>query len=369
MSIPTLNDNTTCQGTWMPASFGGSGNTYDVLFGVSMLRSVVAVYNYGDFNDDMSLGNPFLQLFSLVTNGTQASDEFHAIRGGVPSKNTFPNNAGVNGPSSSSSSSSSNPPPGSTPDVLSLQSKVDRIYSFAPALFALTALNIIVLLAVAGGFCLRVARRRKRKSSKSKNKSPKSSPVEPDLFDAEGGSYIPLSRPNASAQGQYRPVSMGSTLRDSNLYDAPKSPGQEKSFHYDSVKNADDDGDLPLPRPRAPALRSSYRPLSSGSTLRDSRLYDIPKSPGYDKSFSFDMSRGSGAYDSSSPNLSPTSMIPHEPLISIQETSTQVPPNTSVQSGHPTVYTQDITAQSIPINEPALVEPVGESPSEPAVKP
>ncbi|GJJ07160.1 hypothetical protein Clacol_001360 [Clathrus columnatus] len=345
-SIPTLSDNTTCQGSWIPTSFGGGDNTYDILFGVAALRSFVTLFNYGDFKNDMSLGDPFIQLWSLVTNGTEASDEFHTVRGGAITKNSFPNNAGVNSPSSSSSSSSSGSQGGgSVSDVESLQTlqnKVDRIYAFAPALFALTALNIILLLVAMSIFFLRMARRRKRKSIKAKGKVSKTvSPEESDPFDAEegSGSFIPLARPNASAaQGQYRPVSMGTTLRESRLYDAPKSPGQEKSFNYDPVKGMPDDDEnspLPLPRPRAPALRNSFRPLSSGSTLRDSRLYDMPKSPGYDK-FSFEIPRSSG-YDkfgdspiSPGPNtvdepaMPPSAVILHEPLISIQETPSQV---------------------------------------------
>lgn len=334
-----------------------------------MLRSVLTLYNYGDFKDDMSLGDPYVQLWSLVTNGTQASQDFRAVRGGAITKSSFPNNAGVNAPSSSSPSSQG----GSTPDLQSLQTKVDRIYSFAPALFALTAFNVILLLVVAAGFIIRMTRRRKRKSSKSKNRSPKSGSLEDsDPFDPEevSGSFIPLSRPGAPAsQGKYRPVSSGSTLRDSGLYDAPKSPGQEKSFHYDAVKGLDEDEALPLPRPRAPALRNSFRPLSSGSTLRDSRLYDAPKSPSYDKSFNFDTSRASGydKFDRSPVSPVPTvfeelatppnALLPHEPLVSIQSTAlpagTPVAEHASVQPGHPSVYTQDITAHHDATHEPA----------------
>ncbi|KAF8524628.1 aspartic peptidase domain-containing protein [Hysterangium stoloniferum] len=228
-----------CFGAFLPqATSTATSSELDILLGAAFLRSCYSVFDFGDFlpGDSLEMGKPYIQLWSLVEDGAEASADFHQVRGGT-ANNTFLSNAGVNTPSNSTASasgSSSTSSGTSSANINSLEAKVDKIYKFAPALFALTAVNILVLLVVlilaASRFCTR--RKRKTRSRGNAMPVPTSDPAEPS---PEPGSFIPLQRPNAPGLSDYRPVSMGETLRGSMYNDSLKSPGYGPDRRYSDV--------------------------------------------------------------------------------------------------------------------------------------
>ncbi|KAK0504252.1 aspartic peptidase domain-containing protein [Armillaria luteobubalina] len=72
-----------CVGSFQPFSFTPSAPTYDVILGMSFLRNVYAVFNYGDFvangNDTTIRGDPYVQLLS-TTDPAEAHSDFVAVR-------------------------------------------------------------------------------------------------------------------------------------------------------------------------------------------------------------------------------------------------------------------------------------------------
>lgn len=224
-----------CAGSWRPQSFDVGKSDFDILFGAAFMRSVYSVFDFGDFAaDNQTMGQPYLKFWSLV-NGSDASNDFHAIRGGVKNS-TFLSNQGVNDPGADSTphdgTGNSASSGGGGPDLSTLQSSVDNINKLVPILFAITGLNLAILVGIIAIFLFMRSKRRRRNGT------------------AKGG------KPNKGRTS--------ALAKDPEDLAPPESPG---SF-------------IALPRPRAPALQNEYRPLSSGATLRDSMLYDAPKSPG-----------------------------------------------------------------------------------------
>lgn len=73
-----------CIGSFQPISFSTSGQqTFDMILGMSFLRNVYAIFNYGDFiaggNDTSNRGNPYLQFLS-TTDPSEAHSDFVAVR-------------------------------------------------------------------------------------------------------------------------------------------------------------------------------------------------------------------------------------------------------------------------------------------------
>ncbi|KAK0187820.1 aspartic peptidase domain-containing protein [Armillaria mellea] len=74
---------TSCIGTFQPILFPNSNQTFDMILGMSFLRNVYAVFNYGDFvaggNDITIRGDPYVQLLS-TTDPAEAHSDFVAVR-------------------------------------------------------------------------------------------------------------------------------------------------------------------------------------------------------------------------------------------------------------------------------------------------
>ncbi|KAK0487696.1 aspartic peptidase domain-containing protein [Armillaria novae-zelandiae] len=72
-----------CIGSFQPLSFTPSSPTFDIVLGMSFLRNVYAVLNYGDFvaggNDTTIRGHPYVQFLS-TTDPTEAYSDFVAVR-------------------------------------------------------------------------------------------------------------------------------------------------------------------------------------------------------------------------------------------------------------------------------------------------
>ncbi|TFY58044.1 hypothetical protein EVJ58_g6659 [Rhodofomes roseus] len=86
-NLVNSNGDTVCLGTFQPISTSAFSllGEYDVILGMAFMRSVYALFDYGNFVEDTSqdLGDPFIQLLS-TTNATAAREAFVQVRlGGV----------------------------------------------------------------------------------------------------------------------------------------------------------------------------------------------------------------------------------------------------------------------------------------------
>ena len=191
---PTSTDSTTCTGSWQPQSLSVGTSEFDYLFGDAVLRSIYTVYDFGDFDSNKKLGSPYFRLWSLV-NGSDASAEFHQVRGGTPN-NTFLTNSGVNAASANPNTLSSNDSSSSSsssPDLADLQSKVDKLMKWAPYALGLLGFNVLILLVVLVVGAIGCMRRRKGGRTAA----------------GTSGAFIPLPVAGGTAH-QYRPVSLQS---------------------------------------------------------------------------------------------------------------------------------------------------------------
>lgn len=105
-------------------------NNSDWVLGDSFLRAVYSVYDFGDFDANLTMGNPYMKFWSIV-DPDEASVEFHQIRGGIPNTNIT-----YTGLSEGALSLNS----GLTDDTAQIVSQ------FVLPMFALVALNSLILI-------------------------------------------------------------------------------------------------------------------------------------------------------------------------------------------------------------------------------
>lgn len=125
----------------------------DFLIGDNFLRSVYSLYDFGDFDSNNNMGNPYVKLLS-ITNPDTASAEFVAARGGTARTGITYN---VSGAAAASSNVSAG---GISTDQL------NKLVDYIPAMLAIMALNAVALLCVAGAVIAYMCYRRRRRSSK-----------------------------------------------------------------------------------------------------------------------------------------------------------------------------------------------------------
>ncbi|KAK0441623.1 aspartic peptidase domain-containing protein [Armillaria borealis] len=72
-----------CIGSFQPIASSAMSDTYDMILGMSFLRNVYAVFNFGDFvasgNDTTIRGDPYIQLLS-TTDPAEAHSDFVTVR-------------------------------------------------------------------------------------------------------------------------------------------------------------------------------------------------------------------------------------------------------------------------------------------------
>jgi len=120
----TALDPSVCIGSFVPLAVA-VGNDIDWLIGDNFLRSVYSVYDFGDFDASGNMVNPYLKFLSLVI-PDQASVDFHNVRGGTPNQNiTYT---------------------GLSEAALQTSQSLGMIVKFIPPMFALVALNSLVLI-------------------------------------------------------------------------------------------------------------------------------------------------------------------------------------------------------------------------------
>lgn len=251
----------------------------DILLGLTFLRAVYSLFDFGTPGPDGALANPSIKFLSLV-DPNQASADFHSVRGGSPSTNITYNASNV----SSSSTSGSIPNSGSNTDSnnltvpTSITDSLNKITNFIPAILGILAINTVVLLVVCGvGIYALIRRAGKGRKGK------------------RGTTAVPLGRRGSRAPTPfphvYEPVDT-----EGEAEDPPFNPPQPvdvinsddtpftrpiPAFHADGVV---------IPRPIAPGLRP-YSMMTSSSmggiprTYRASAASDAtaftPPSPGF----------------------------------------------------------------------------------------
>lgn len=123
----------------------------DWLVGDNFLRSVYAVYDFGDYDAKGSMSDPYIQFLSLV-DPDEASADFHEQRGGQPNQNI----------SYTGLSEAAIAPSFFISDDVS--ETIVLIGKLVPTMLGIIALNTIILvMLLAGGLCFWMKRRRSRR--------------------------------------------------------------------------------------------------------------------------------------------------------------------------------------------------------------
>ncbi|KAF8621592.1 hypothetical protein AX15_007617 [Amanita polypyramis BW_CC] len=202
-------DATKCVGSFIPGSFSATSGEFDWLLGDNFLRSVYAVYDYGDFDSTGTMGNPHMKLLSLI-DPNRASVEFHSTRGGTPNSNiTY---VGLSG-------SSIEPVYSLSQDVTSNLQTISKI---VPAMLAVVAFNALLLVALVIAGIVYVCRRREGNARARPNRG-RVNAMNPMPMNPRN-SYIPGVDPTQQPH-RYEPVSMA--LTEDTLF-APPVPAFHK---------------------------------------------------------------------------------------------------------------------------------------------
>jgi len=192
--------NDTCVGSFIPQSVSVGVGQFDWLIGDNVLRSIYSVYDFGDFDSSGNMGNPYVQLLSIV-DPNQASSEFASVRGSLARSNITYNITPT--------------PNGATVSAEGvLTSTLDKLSMYIPAMLAIMALNALVIILLIIVAIVYLCRRRQGGGSARKNRG--------------RAAQMPLN-PIATGSSQshiYEPVSMALT-EDTFI---PPSPG----FHQGS---------------------------------------------------------------------------------------------------------------------------------------
>lgn len=178
----------------------------DWLVGDNFLRSVYAIYDFGDQDAAGKVGNPYMKLLSLI-DPDEASEDFAKIRGSQARTNiTY---TGLNGTTLQPSFALST----------DANKTLDQLGKFIPIIMAIVALNAVVVIILAIGAIVYLCRRRSANNT-ARNPRGRASP----LPLTPRNTYIAGLAPNQPHA--YQPVSMA--LTEDTMF-VPPSP----AFHSD----------------------------------------------------------------------------------------------------------------------------------------
>lgn len=153
------------------------------------------VYDFGDFDSSGKMGNPYVKLLSLI-DPSEASVDFHNLRGGTPNNNITYNAAST--------------PGGGQVVTVSLSDELiktlNTVGTYFPALLAIVALNALVVLVLLAGGIVYLIRRRSRGGVRRRVGLGRT--LTPMPGQHGGGSSYDM--PNIEPH-QYQPVSMALT--------------------------------------------------------------------------------------------------------------------------------------------------------------
>lgn len=212
----SLTDPSSCVGSFVPGGVAVGAGEFDMLIGDNFLRSVYSVYDFGDFDANHNMGNPYIRLMALV-DPDKASSEFATARG-TTAKSGITYNA-------SNDTSSGSPAQASTVTVSGdLNDTLNKITTYIPIMLAVMGLNVLVVLILIVAGLVYLLRRKRSKKSRAHLRTAQGrltpAPIDPR------NSYIAGSvRAASDSGGAYAPISMAIT-EDTVL--VPPSPGFKK---------------------------------------------------------------------------------------------------------------------------------------------
>ncbi|KZT12774.1 acid protease [Laetiporus sulphureus 93-53] len=225
ITVKTSSDSSQCLATILPDDDIGGGE-FDWLIGDNMLRSVYAVYDFGDYDSSGDLGDPYIKLLSLV-NADTASVNFHKIRGGTAQNITY-NAANVTAATSTTVSLSSE-----------LADTLTKLGTYLPAVLALMAFNAFILLALVIAGIVYVCRRNGGGLARPRRVAGRTSPMPMNSISTYG-----LMNPDRESH-VYQPVSMALT---DDAFTPPSPAFSKPGFEVD--------------KRRASAITIADRPMS-----------------------------------------------------------------------------------------------------------
>jgi len=272
----SLGDPTQCIGTFVAQSFSVDDGEFDWLVGDNVLRSIYTLYDFGDFQTDGSLGNPYIKMLS-TTNATAASADFHGIRGGTA--NTSITATGVSFNTTNSASSGTDPTGSSPTDDLT--NNINKLVNYIPVFLGILGFNTLVILCLAICAFTYIFKRRKGKGKGNASREPYHYQRVRSQYDPQdipppspGIAAMPLS----NVQTHSRPGSaMSKKPSGGNIgqHDSPFTPPVEIKYDevegdmtnsgirpvetnaenipglaYDSLNDTSPTNELPVPRPR-----------------------------------------------------------------------------------------------------------------------
>ncbi|KAJ3976212.1 aspartic peptidase domain-containing protein [Lentinula raphanica] len=263
INIKNPSDSSTCLGTFVPTSF--DGDDFDWLLGDNVLRAMYSVYDFGDFNSDGEMIDPFLKLLSLV-DPDEASGDFVKARGGTAKTGITYNQSNATASASSVTS-------------VDLSTEVAetlaKIGTYFPVILAIVALNAVVLLALTiVGIVLLCRRTKKNKRQRILNTRTPLGRMSP----------MPLNTRDSAATAEphtYEPISMA--LTEDTVF-VPPSPHFKK---YEGSIRAGKGIDRPTSLATLPSQRSFHQDMSPEDALFS------PPSPGF-REFSDERPRSMG---------------------------------------------------------------------------
>uniref|UniRef100_A0A0W0FJQ2 Peptidase A1 domain-containing protein n=1 Tax=Moniliophthora roreri TaxID=221103 RepID=A0A0W0FJQ2_MONRR len=204
-----MGDPTKCVGSFVPQTFSIGAGKFDWLVGDNVLRSMYSVYDFGDYDSNHQMGDPYVQLLSLV-DPNKASAEFVKERGGTAKTN-------INYPISNVPANAAS----STSVVLSadVAQTIAKIGQFFPAILGIVALNALVLLALIILGAVFLCKRRRKKARRNTMRTPMGR-MTPMPYSSRRNSVVDPDQSHI-----YEPVSMA--LTEDTVF-VPPSPGFKK---------------------------------------------------------------------------------------------------------------------------------------------
>ncbi|KAJ6515898.1 aspartic peptidase domain-containing protein [Mycena sanguinolenta] len=279
VTVAYLSDSSVCVGTFVPQTLSVGSGEFDWLIGDNVLRSMYSVYDFGDFDSNNVMGNPYVKLLALV-DPNQASQDFHKVRGGTALNNITYNAAPTTADSPSTVSVSSD-----------VSDNLNKIVAFLPAMLGIMALNALVLIVLIVFGVWFMCRKRKTKATTRKTRG-RLSPMPMDPRN----SYIAGVAPQPHA---YEPVSMAITEDMERMRPMSMNPSTDRftagvplaDRAVVSMAITEDDMFIP-PSPvartfKGSGLRPADRPSSANYQRQPSIAVDsedqlfTPPSPGF----------------------------------------------------------------------------------------
>jgi saccharopepsin len=202
-------DPQSCIGSFIPQTFA-IGNDFDWIVGDNFLRAVYSMYDFGDFDSEGKMGDPYMKMLS-ITDADEASEEFHKLRGGTPRTNiTF---TGLDGASIAPSFSISN----------DITESLQLIAKFIPIMLGVIALNALIVIICVIVWMVSYIRKNKRNRMMQRQARTPRGRMTPMPMNPRN-SYIAGEPPSSPIPHVYEPVSANTMDDRRSSYMTAQSP-------------------------------------------------------------------------------------------------------------------------------------------------